>query len=482
MSKIANKFLAQMPTLTIKGNNTGGTANPLDLTTSQVVTMLSVANNTLSNLASPTSINQNLESQIGVSLNLATKDNNSGATDASNLYSGGTTGAFNTGYVSIFTGDSGGGGTTGNVEISVGTSTGGPSGDIRLFTNGGTSGGNISLDTSLTGGNITVSQDPTIALGIASKQYVDARASGAFPNEIAYLKDSKTSGTAGGTFTSGAWQTRDLNTVENSQSWLSLTSNQFTLDPGTYKIVASAPAHGAVDGHKLKLRNITDSTDDIIGEAEQNSTTAMTNRSGLAGIITITATKTFEIQHYCNTTKAGDGFGSATSISAINEIYTVVEIEKLLQGGVNSPIVYFKDIKSSGTDGGTFTSGAWRTRDLNTTENSQYWASLSSNQITLNAGTYMIEASAPAYNTNVHQTRFYNITDSTEDIIGTSEYSDVIRPSTTRSFLNGIITITSSKTFELQHRCNTTQTTTGFGTAASFSSELYSTVKIQKMS
>lgn len=41
MSKIANKFLAQMSALTIKGNNTGSTANPLDLSVSQVVTMLS---------------------------------------------------------------------------------------------------------------------------------------------------------------------------------------------------------------------------------------------------------------------------------------------------------------------------------------------------------------------------------------------------------------------------------------------------------
>jgi len=42
MSQIKNKFLAQMPTLTIKGNNTGGTANPLDLTASQVKTLLSL--------------------------------------------------------------------------------------------------------------------------------------------------------------------------------------------------------------------------------------------------------------------------------------------------------------------------------------------------------------------------------------------------------------------------------------------------------
>lgn len=39
---VANAQLAQMATLTIKGNNTGGTANALDLTVSQVQTMLAV--------------------------------------------------------------------------------------------------------------------------------------------------------------------------------------------------------------------------------------------------------------------------------------------------------------------------------------------------------------------------------------------------------------------------------------------------------
>lgn len=66
---VSNAKLAQMPTLTIKGNNTGGTANALDLTVSQVNTMLgdilangtvpfaaaqSMGSNKLTNVTDPT--------------------------------------------------------------------------------------------------------------------------------------------------------------------------------------------------------------------------------------------------------------------------------------------------------------------------------------------------------------------------------------------------------------------------------------------
>ncbi len=40
MSKITNKFLAQAPANTLKGNNTGSTANVSDLTVSQIQSML----------------------------------------------------------------------------------------------------------------------------------------------------------------------------------------------------------------------------------------------------------------------------------------------------------------------------------------------------------------------------------------------------------------------------------------------------------
>lgn len=47
---VTNAFLAQMPTLTLKGNNTGGTANALDLTAASVKTMLAISTADVSGL------------------------------------------------------------------------------------------------------------------------------------------------------------------------------------------------------------------------------------------------------------------------------------------------------------------------------------------------------------------------------------------------------------------------------------------------
>lgn len=143
------------------------------------------------------------------------------------------------------------------------------------------------------------------------------------------IKEVQTSGTVGGTFTSGAWRTRTLNTVENSKSWVTLAANQFTLQPGKYEIEAVAPAYH-VDNNKIKLRNITDSTDDIIGQNSYATSagSAANSNAPLSGVITVYSAKTFEIQHYCTTTLATNGFGQADSFG-VNEVYTMVKIRKI---------------------------------------------------------------------------------------------------------------------------------------------------------
>ena len=139
-------------------------------------------------------------------------------------------------------------------------------------------------------------------------------------------------------------------------------------------------------------------------------------------------------------------------------------------GVFESQLLHVRDEKASGTNGGDFTSGAWRTRTLNTIKTNEITgASLSSNQITLPTGTYYINASAPGYDVTRHQTALYNITDSSFEIIGTSEYTNSADLVQTRSFVSGRFTISGQKTFELQHRCEVTKVTFGFGVGSNFS-------------
>lgn len=145
-------------------------------------------------------------------------------------------------------------------------------------------------------------------------------------------------------------------------------------------------------------------------------------------------------------------------------------------------VCYLKDVKASGVSGGTFTSGSYQTRTLNTIEGDSSIVSLSSNQFTLPAGKYGIEGSAIGYKVDSHKTIIYNTSDSTTDIIGSVEESAAVNTTGTRSFLMGEIEITSSKTFELRHRCLTTRSTNGYGDSSSFGdNEIYSQIKITKL-
>ena len=134
----------------------------------------------------------------------------------------------------------------------------------------------------------------------------------------------------------------------------------------------------------------------------------------------------------------------------------------------SNELLHVRDEKANDTNGGTFTSGAWRTRELNTIKTNEITgASLSSNQITLPSGTYYIKALIPAFNVSRHQAVLYNTTDSSFDLIGTSEFVSGGSGSS-KSFINGRFTISAQKTFELQHQCETTDAGDGFGVKSTF--------------
>lgn len=145
--------------------------------------------------------------------------------------------------------------------------------------------------------------------------------------QVAYLSHTVSSGTSGGTATAGSWQTRTLNTEVDPAGIVTLSSNQFTLGAGEYNIDGWA-IFRRTDLSKLLIRNITDSTDAIIGV----STTAP---DGLAvqvpapinGRISIASSKTFELRSRVQSTIA-EGYGQAPAFG-VDEVYIVLKITKI---------------------------------------------------------------------------------------------------------------------------------------------------------
>jgi len=144
------------------------------------------------------------------------------------------------------------------------------------------------------------------------------------------------------------------------------------------------------------------------------------------------------------------------------------------------------DQKSNNTDGGTFTSGAWRTRDLNTeVYDADSIVSISSNQFTLGAGTYYISWAAPAAGVIRHVSRLYNVTGAASVSQSTNSY-DYPDPSLPLdagySIGSAVIAPTSNTAYEIQHRGESTLSSTGFGISSGFGTyEQYTTVTILKV-
>jgi len=144
----------------------------------------------------------------------------------------------------------------------------------------------------------------------------------------AYLRvsDEKAANTAGGTFTSGAWQTRSLNIIGSQVDVkASLTANQLLLEAGVYLCRIVCPAY-AVNRHKARLRNMSDGADLLLGTSEFSGTAAQTS-SMIVGRIDLPTQKVIEVQHRCETTVATSGFGRESNFS-VTEVYAVAEFWK----------------------------------------------------------------------------------------------------------------------------------------------------------
>jgi hypothetical protein len=101
--------------------------------------------------------------------------------------------------------------------------------------------------------------------------------------------------------------------------------------------------------------------------------------------------------------------------------------------------------------------------------------SISANQFTLAAGTYLIRWYLPAYLVGGTQSRLYNATDAAEVEVGTNAQGD-----DNQGGGSARTTIAGSKAFSIEHQSSGTRATDGLGNECNFGTEQYTVVEIFK--
>ena len=187
-----------------------------------------------------------------------------------------------------------------------------------------------------------------------------------------------------------------------------------------------------------------------------------------------------------------NGNGTVTGIAVGGLPDGVVDTDMIATDAVTNPKIdatiftsyaIITDKKSQGQGNTTFTGGGWRTCDLNyELADPDGIVSISSNQFTLQAGTYLIQAENPVYDVAENQMRLQNITDSTTAITGRSHWGNTTYNTQNDACLHGRITINAAKVFELQHYHISPGGThyPYFGVDANIGDEYYAVVEIYK--
>jgi hypothetical protein len=148
-------------------------------------------------------------------------------------------------------------------------------------------------------------------------------------------------------------------------------------------------------------------------------------------------------------------------------------------------IAIFNETQANGTNGGATVANAWTKRTLNTTNvNNIAGASIATSVITLPAGTFKVNASAPFYAgsgpLDGSKLRLQNTTAATTEIIGQSMYLGLVAQ-TASITLGGVFTLATSSNLELQYYVKSVQGN-GLGQSSSTGvSEVYANIEITRI-
>lgn len=174
-----------------------------------------------------------------------------------------------------------------------------------------------------------------------------------------------------------------------------------------------------------------------------------------------------------NTIKSTDIL--STTVFSINNIPTL-SYSNITQ----FPYIKVSETEISGTNGGTAIIGTWTNRILNTLDSDTgNISSLSGNQITLPAGTYLIHATSPFGTVKNFQIRLYNATATTNLLLGNSCYNNV--GAITFGQVVGMFILTTSSALAIQYNANQNNAATDLGQAVNAGTEVYTVAEFTKV-
>lgn len=123
------------------------------------------------------------------------------------------------------------------------------------------------------------------------------------------------------------------------------------------------------------------------------------------------------------------------------------------------PTSYLKVANQVYTNGGSFVSGKWVTRQLNVVSYNAVAAMLQNNRMILAAGTYYVRGWAASCAVAANALKLYDVSSMQDLLVGAADYSD----GNSKTFIEGYFTVANQAAVVLQHKCVKTQATYGLG-------------------
>lgn len=249
----------------------------------------------------------------------------------------------------------------------------------------------------------------------------------------------------------------------------SVSGGSITLQAGTYNFKATS--YGILlNRHYLGIRDDSDN-ELLLGPTLFTSEATTAVQNSIDGVVVLTKPTVVKLSVYCDSAKES-GLAPSTSYGTYSakliihkldsdiKTYTVSNPEMYL----SKPLMHILDSRTSGTGPDTLADGVFNTRALNTLKvNEIAGASLSSNTVTLPAGTYWVEGVFPLslINCNVAgtQTAKVNIAVNGTDVIygvnhGFQVYGQ--SPHQTNHLVKGRLVLTEASAITVRHWVNVT--------------------------